>query len=153
MNFNVVKVSEHDKKTVKLKNLSEANFYVELQLVSKKGTTSQNNIQKAFSLDFTEGLIAAKSEILVGIIFTPFEVCSYDIELLVNSKEKNPKGKKNRPGFSALGMFKCGMSVKATGSYPTLKIVDIRNDSVSVAALWENFQISKINKELSEPLN
>jgi len=30
------------------------------------------------------------------------------------------------------------MRVKAKGSYPLLKIVDVRNDSISVATLWEN---------------
>jgi hypothetical protein len=50
-------------------------------------------------------------------------------------------------------MFKCSLKILAVGSYPTLRIIDIRNDSVSVAALWENFQISSINKELAEPLS
>jgi hypothetical protein len=31
------------------------------------------------------------------------------------------------------------MTIKGRGSYPNLKIVDVRNDSVSVATLWENF--------------
>lgn len=29
-----------------------------------------------------------------------------------------------------------------------MEIIDIRNDTLSVAALWENFQIAKINDEL-----
>lgn len=41
------------------------------------------------------------------------------------------------------------MNIKAKGSYPLLEIIDIRNDTLSVAALWENFQIQKINNELS----
>lgn len=40
------------------------------------------------------------------------------------------------------------MKVLAEGNYPLMEIIDIRNDVLSVAALWENFQISKINKEL-----
>ena len=33
------------------------------------------------------------------------------------------------------------MKIKAKGNYPLLEIIDIRNDTLSVAALWENFQI------------
>ncbi len=45
------------------------------------------------------------------------------------------------------------MTIKGRGSYPNLKIVDVRNDSVSVATLWENFQLNKINKELENDLS
>jgi hypothetical protein len=48
---------------------------------------------------------------------------------------------------------KCQLHIRARGSYPLLKIVDVRNDSVSVATLWENFQINRINDELSKDLN
>lgn len=41
------------------------------------------------------------------------------------------------------------MRIKAIGSYPMLKICDVRNVEISVASLWENFQINKINNELS----
>jgi len=41
----------------------------------------------------------------------------------------------------------------AKGSYPLLKIVDVRNDSISVATLWENMHINKINKQLANNLN
>jgi len=34
-----------------------------------------------------------------------------------------------------------------------LKIVDVRNDSISVATLWENMSVNKINKTLSTNLN
>jgi hypothetical protein len=45
--------------------------------------------------------------------------------------------------------IKCELKIKAKGNYPLLEIIDIRNDTLSVAALWENFQIQKINNELS----
>ncbi len=45
------------------------------------------------------------------------------------------------------------MKIQARGSYPLLKIVDVRNDAVSVATLWENFSINKINEELFADLN
>ena len=50
-------------------------------------------------------------------------------------------------------MSKCNLRIKAKGSYPLLKIVDVRNDSISVATLWENFMINEINQELSKDLN
>jgi len=34
---------------------------------------------------------------------------------------------------------KCSLKIKARGSYPMLKICDVRNVEVSVATLWENF--------------
>lgn len=45
------------------------------------------------------------------------------------------------------------MHIKGKGSYPNLKIVDVRNDSVSVATLWENFCIYQINNDLAQNLN
>ncbi len=45
------------------------------------------------------------------------------------------------------------MLIKAHASYPQLDIIDIRNDTLSMAALWENFEITGINKELSTKLN
>ena len=45
--------------------------------------------------------------------------------------------------------MKCEMLIKAKGNYPLLEIIDIRNDTLSVAALWENFQIQKINDQLN----
>lgn len=43
--------------------------------------------------------------------------------------------------------------MKAKGSFPLLKIVDVRNDSVSVATLWENMCVNQINKTLNTNLN
>jgi len=48
---------------------------------------------------------------------------------------------------------KCFLLILAKGNYPMLKIVDVRNDAMSVATLWENFQINNINEELKKQLN
>lgn len=45
------------------------------------------------------------------------------------------------------------MKVQAQGNYPQMEIIDIRNDTLSVAALWENFQISQINKAMNTGLS
>lgn len=45
------------------------------------------------------------------------------------------------------------MKIAAAGNYPQLEIIDIRNDQLSVAALWENFQITQINQALNTNLS
>ena len=50
-------------------------------------------------------------------------------------------------------LMKSEMVIKAQGNFPLLEIIDIRNDTLSVAALWENFKIEKINSELECNLN
>ena len=34
------------------------------------------------------------------------------------------------------------------GRFPILKIIDIRNEDISVSTLWENFKLSQVNHEL-----
>lgn len=59
----------------------------------------------------------------------------YDLQLIVSAKDKLPKGTKLTTGWNNT-VTKCSLRVIAHGSFPLLKIVDIRNDSISVAALW-----------------
>jgi hypothetical protein len=75
----------------------------------------------------------------------------FDLQLIVVAKDKLP-GKASKLSTKSNASTKCSLRIKAHGSFPLLKIVDIRNDVISVAALWENFQISKINQELSQDL-
>lgn len=69
----------------------------------------------------------------------------FDLHLVVTAKDKLLKASKTS-SMRGTNVVKCSLRIKAHGSYPLLKIVDIRNDSISVAALWENFQISRINQ-------
>jgi hypothetical protein len=39
------------------------------------------------------------------------------------------------------------------GDYPLVRVTDVRNDNVSIASLWERFQLTAMNKELLKPLN
>jgi hypothetical protein len=110
-------------------------------------------VQKTFSLDFTQGIIAANSKVEVGITFNPGEVSNMDLILECVAKEKNLKGFSKTTTYKKLLSQKCQISVLGRGNYPLLKIVDVRNDSVSVATLWENFSINKINSELSHDLD
>ena len=43
--------------------------------------------------------------------------------------------------------------MSAKGDYPLLRFEDVRNDTISIANLWECFQMTKMNKELLMPLN
>jgi hypothetical protein len=44
----------------------------------------------------------------------------------------------NSTGLKARGEAsqKCDVRIKADGNYPLMEIIDIRNDTLSVAALW-----------------
>lgn len=85
-------------------------------------------------------------------MFNPIEVCSHELVLEVIATEKNPKATKQSISKKFLTQ-KCSLKIFAKGNYPLLKIVDVRNDAISVATLWENFQINKINYELIKNLN
>jgi hypothetical protein len=45
------------------------------------------------------------------------------------------------------------INVKAKGDYPLLRFEDVRNDHESIANLWERFNMTKMNKDLLNPLN
>ena len=45
------------------------------------------------------------------------------------------------------------ISVQAKGDYPLLRFEDVRNDQESIANLWERFNMTKMNKDLLNPLN
>jgi len=88
----------------------------------------------------------------VGITFSPTDISDLDVELVCQTKEKPIKEILSK-GTSEFSEVKCVISLKAKGSYPLLKIVDVRNDSISVATLWENMSVNKINKSLTLNLN
>ncbi len=74
-------------------------------------------------------------------MFNPHDVNEFDLILDVIATEKNPKQPRgpNAPAYRKITSQKCKLVVRGKGSYPLLKIVDVRNDSISVATLWENF--------------
>ena len=43
---------------------------------------------------------------------------------------------------------KCFMNIKAKGDFPLLRFTDVRNDQISVSALCERFELTRLNKEL-----
>jgi len=59
----------------------------------------------------------------------------------------------NRDGYIEQVIEKSFITVSAKGDYPLLRFEDVRNDTMSIANLWERFQMTKMNKELLMPLN
>ena len=161
IDFGIVKVNFNKKVYFVLENFSNYMFYVELNLKpledqKKLDNKLQNFIQNSFSLDFENGIISANSKVEIGIIFHPAEVCDLDLVLECVAKERGFKGgfsKTSTNNYKKLLSQKCSIRIKGKGNYPLLKIIDVRNDSVSVATLWENFSINHINKELMNDLN
>lgn len=45
------------------------------------------------------------------------------------------------------------ITVQAKGDYPLLRFEDVRNDQESIANLWERFNMTKMNRDLLNPLN
>ena len=48
---------------------------------------------------------------------------------------------------------KASIKIHCKGDFPLLRFTDVRNDQVSIANLWERFELTKMNKELLLPLN
>ncbi|CAD8141208.1 unnamed protein product [Paramecium octaurelia] len=160
IDFNIIKVNFNTKKYATLINNSNCTFYIELVLRPRSKDKDKIDhsmislINRSFTLDLQNGIIAANSKLDIGIMFNPIEVCEFDLVLDVIATEKNPKAPKGPNHLNKkIVSQKCKLEIKAKGSYPLLKIADVRNDSISVATLWENFQINQINTELAKDLN
>lgn len=192
------------------------------------GPVSRSQVFEYFSLDFSEGVIPAKSKKEISIIFQPRDICesklrlevysrqiveedfllnqklsqSFHVEsqslrqrvrpdaeesrnetvnlenvmqsihrskvLVNNSVNLRPEYQQSimdqsiRDDFSItkndklyrLGYILKGHAViKVKAHYPLLKFVNIKNSVFSVSSLWEKFQISRLNKELTKPLS
>lgn len=91
INFKTVKIGEHRKLNVVLKNSSSCAFFIDLQFKNNKfidgyETPNEAQILNVFSTDFKEGILPANSEISVDINFNPTEVHLYDLKLAVTAK-------------------------------------------------------------------
>jgi hypothetical protein len=48
---------------------------------------------------------------------------------------------------------KSSIQIRCKGYFPLVRLTDVRNEHVSIANLWEFFELTKMNKELLLPLN
>mgnify|MGYP003880634599 FL=1 len=155
VDFGIVKVDFNNKKTVTLDNFSNVSFYVEVEIRPKDERLRNDHklralIAKSFHLDFKEGIIAGNSKLEIGVVFQPVEFFDFELIMECIAKERNFKGA-SKTGKKIFEQ-KASIELIAKGSYPQLKLVDVRNDSISVSTLWESFSINRINKELTSEL-
>lgn len=153
LDFGIVKVNFSKRLTFTIENFSNITFYIKINLTPKNERMSEEmkrTVINSFKLEFEEGKVAGNSKLEVGITFTPLDIFKAEVELECIATEKNPKGS-GKP--EKLSQQKCSLVMKAEGSYPKLKFVDVRNDAISVSTLWENFSINTINNELLENLS
>lgn len=153
LDFGIVKVNYTAKETFTLENFSDFTVYVKLSVKPShedQGRTNDDLIKNSFKLDFTEGIIAGKSKISIGITFTPVDNFEIDVILECAATEKLSEDTNIE---KKIFERRCFLNIKAQGNYPKLKICDVRNDAISVSTLWENFSINKINKALLQALS
>ena len=121
------------------------------------------NIEKilndCFKFDNHKGVVNAKSKKKVNITFKPNCRFEFDTMLVCLAKEKLTKelsaSVKDSADLFGRGSVQCEKdSIKITckGDFPLLRLTDVRNDTVSIANLWERFELTKMNKQLLLPL-
>jgi hypothetical protein len=151
VDFGIIKVNFTKTHKITIYNHSHVTFYLNLDIKQMDDTKGSEAMKRAlansFSLDFTEGLITGHSKIEVTITFKPVEICELRVKLVCIAKEKPPLGV-FVPEIGTGIVEKCSTELKANGRFPILKIVDIRNEDLSVSRLWNSFKLDRINKDL-----
>ena len=69
-------------------------------------------------------------------------------ELNQSVKIQQKNGTINTPG----SVEKSSIKIQCKGDYPLVRVTDVRNDTVSIANLWERFELTAMNKELLKSL-
>jgi hypothetical protein len=157
VDFGIIKVNFQQMQKITIYNHSHVSFFLQLDLrlsdeTQKLDANTKRIINNSFEFDFREGLITGNSKIEVMITFKPIEICELKLKLVCIAKENLPRGVIiDQDKF--LDSEKCSIEIRANGRFPVLKIIDIRNVDLSVATLWENFKIDRINKELLDTQN
>ena len=122
----------------------------------------QKILKECFRFDHKKGIVNGKSKMKVNITFKPSCRFQFETNLVVVAREKMSKeltasiktmkaknGENIAPSFSE----KASIQIKCKGDYPLLRFTDVRNDQVSIANLWERFNMTAMNKELLQPLS
>ncbi len=122
----------------------------------------QKILNECFKFDHKKGIVNGKSKMKVNITFKPSCRFQFDTTLVCVAKEKMSKDlqqsivmQKTRSGEKVVPSIveKSTISIKCKGDYPLIRFTDVRNDQVSIANLWERFQMTSMNKELVNPLS
>ena len=152
MDFGMVMVNFVKTGKFILYNNSDTTFNVEIVIEIENNKIEDNFIdfKSFFLIDFKEGIIPAKSKREINITFTPRDICDLKVNILGRVKT-NVKGKEKM--FSKYLTTKGKSLLLVKSNYPLLKIIDVKNNELSLASLWEKFEISLINKEFSKSLS
>lgn len=150
-------------------NRSNCNIFIELKMAPKnekqggktKYTQSELNtltkvLGENFHFDTPKGIINAKSKKMINITFKPQLRFDFDINMVCIARERMDKdvlNKMSQTKYQETVVEKSFITVQAKGDYPLLRFEDVRNDQESIANLWERFNMTKMNKDLLNPLN
>ena len=148
-------------------------------LTEDKGSliTSKNNNKKRsdVSFDFMEGLLNSFCKKEINVTFEPKTRASISFKLNVYATDNTSRSKaiisrekndfnENENNYEAIKEndnneiafnkeeLKCTLEITAKGDYPLIKIVDVRNNLVSTAKLWKDFNVDEANEELGKKL-
>jgi len=123
----------------------------------------QRILNGCFKFDNHKGIVNAKSKKKVNITFKPNLRFEFDTSLVCIATEKMTKDLNASIKLqTAQGIMKkpvgghvekASIKIHCKGDYPLLRFTDVRNDQVSIANLWERFELTKMNKELLQPLS
>jgi hypothetical protein len=152
-------------------NRSNCNIFIELKMApktekqggktkysSKELSTLTKVLNENFHFDTPKGIINAKSKKTISISFKPQLRFDFDINLVCVARERMDKTVQQsitaqNQNYIEQITEKSFITVQARGDYPLLRFEDVRNDQESIANLWERFNMTKMNKDLLNPLN
>lgn len=140
---------------------------MQTQSSGKESSSEAANVQRilnnCFKFDNHKGIVNAKSKKKVSITFKPNLRFEFDTSLVCVASEKMTKELATTVKHqTAQGLIKkpltghvekAQIKITCKGDYPLLRFTDVRNDQVSIANLWERFELTKMNKELLLPLS
>jgi len=141
-------------------------MYVDLMMQAQEtdgnnkhqGEDVQKILNECFRFDHKKGIVNGKSKMKVNITFKPSCRFQFETTLVCVAREKMGKEltaavkeQKSKGGSDKLlqaPVEKAQIQIKCKGDYPLLRFTDVRNDQVSIANLWERYNMTAMNKEL-----
>ena len=172
LDFGTITVGYSKTLSVTISNKSNTNLYIELKMMQtansgaksgEEGAQVQKILNNCFKFDNHKGIVNAKSKKKVNITFKPNLRFEFDTTLVCVASEKMTKDLNASIKLqTAQGLIKkpvgghiekASILIRCKGDYPLLRFTDVRNDQVSIANLWERFELTKMNKELLLPLS